>query len=52
MKNTETLEYTNEADVAIEKRIAAYQLTDYLERLGVEVIFGFAATLSSRFSMR
>ena len=22
------------------KRIAAYQLTDYLERLGVEVIFG------------
>ena len=26
--------------VAAEKRIAAYQLVEYLERLGVEVIFG------------
>src|ERR1035437_2402372 len=40
MKHTEALEYTHEPDVATEKRIAAYQLTDYLERLGVEVIFG------------
>jgi acetolactate synthase-1/2/3 large subunit len=28
------------SDEATGKRIAAYQLTDYLERLGVEVIFG------------
>jgi acetolactate synthase-1/2/3 large subunit len=41
MKNTEALEYTNATDiVSTETRIAAYQLTDYLERLGVEVIFG------------
>src|SRR5580704_8837766 len=40
MKNTETLEYTSEPDVRAETRIAAYQLTEYLERLGVEVIFG------------
>src|SRR5580692_9935795 len=40
MKNTETLECTQEPEVATETRIAAYQLTDYLERLGVEVIFG------------
>src|SRR3954465_7014703 len=40
MKKTGTLEYTNEPDVTVETRIAAYQLTDYLERLGVEVIFG------------
>jgi len=39
-KNTETLEYTNEGAAVTETRIAAYQLTDYLERLGVEVIFG------------
>src|SRR3569623_3204368 len=40
MKKTGTLEYTNAPDVTVETRIAAYQLTDYLERLGVEVIFG------------
>ena len=49
MKHTETLEYNNAVETAVETsmvetavetRIAAYQLTDYLERLGVEVIFG------------
>lgn len=40
MKKTETLEYMSAPDAATESRIAAYQLTDYLERLGVEVIFG------------
>jgi acetolactate synthase-1/2/3 large subunit len=40
MKKNGTLEYTNAPDVTVETRIAAYQLTDYLERLGVEVIFG------------
>jgi len=40
MKKTETLESMNAVDAGTEKRIAAYQLTDYLERLGVEVIFG------------
>lgn len=40
MKKHGTLEYTNAPDVTVETRIAAYQLTDYLERLGVEVIFG------------
>src|SRR6202050_3163561 len=34
------LEYTNQAPSGVETRIAAYLLTDYLERLGVEVIFG------------
>src|SRR5579864_4306861 len=40
MKHTETLEFTHAPEAATENRIAAYQLTDYLERLGVEVIFG------------
>src|SRR3954467_12298158 len=40
MKHTEALEYTPETGGATETRIAAYQLTEYLERLGVEVIFG------------
>src|SRR5580704_17283621 len=41
MKSTESLEYTNAAPAAVsETRIAAYQLTDYLEQLGVEVVFG------------
>ncbi len=40
MKHTETLDYAKDPDVAAETRIAAYQLTDYLERLGVEVVFG------------
>jgi acetolactate synthase-1/2/3 large subunit len=40
MEHTETLDFVNEVGVATETRIAAYQLTDYLERLGVEVIFG------------
>ncbi len=39
-KHTEALEYTNDLDVTTGTRIAAYQLTEYLERLGVEVIFG------------
>ncbi|HVY92216.1 MAG TPA: thiamine pyrophosphate-binding protein [Bryobacteraceae bacterium] len=40
MKKNGTMEYTSAPDVKVETRIAAYQLTDYLERLGVEVIFG------------
>lgn len=40
MNNTETLELTKEVAAAAETRIASYQLTDYLETLGVEVIFG------------
>ena len=40
MKKTGTLEYTSTPDATVETRIAAYQLTDYLEHLGVEVIFG------------
>ena len=40
MKQTEALEYSNAVDTVTETKIAAYQLTDYLERLGVEVIFG------------
>jgi acetolactate synthase-1/2/3 large subunit len=40
MENTGTLDIMNEVSVTAETRIAAYQLTDYLERLGVEVIFG------------
>jgi acetolactate synthase-1/2/3 large subunit len=34
------LEYTNNTPSAVETRIASYLLAEYLERLGVEVIFG------------
>jgi acetolactate synthase I/II/III large subunit len=34
------LEYTNNGPSGTETRIASYLLTEYLERLGVEVIFG------------
>src|ERR1700678_1164990 len=34
------LEYTNNAPSGVETRIASYLLAEYLERLGVEVIFG------------
>src|SRR5580658_10359695 len=37
---TTVLEYTNNAPSGVETRIASYLLTEYLERLGVEVIFG------------
>jgi acetolactate synthase-1/2/3 large subunit len=37
---TTVLEYTNNAPSNVETRIASYLLTEYLERLGVEVIFG------------
>ena len=40
MTQTETLEFREAPETATEQRIAAYQLTDYLERLGVEVVFG------------
>lgn len=38
--STATTSNTKASPVSAETRIAAYQLTDYLERLGVEVIFG------------
>ncbi len=37
-------EMTPAATNSGETRIASYLLTEYLERLGVEVIFGFAGT--------
>ena len=40
MTQTETLEFREAPETATEQRIAAYQLTDYLECLGVEVVFG------------
>src|SRR5579872_131798 len=40
MTQAETLELREVPDTVAEQRIAAYQLTDYLERLGVEVVFG------------
>ncbi|MDE3199136.1 MAG: thiamine pyrophosphate-binding protein [Acidobacteriota bacterium] len=40
MNRTESLDCAEAAEKAAATRIAAYQLTDYLERLGVDTIFG------------